>query len=365
MTSVEVCRPTELDASTVELWRSFQLLDAELANPFLSPEFAQAADRARSGVRVAVVSEAHRPCAFLVFAMGPLGVAGPVAPGFTDLQGLVHSGEGTLPLDAVLTGAGQRGLRFDHLLASQVGADWAGAELTPTRSWSIDMPDGWDGYRQWALVARARHLKWMERKSRRFAVDHPSATFDFDTRSLADLSEVMRLKSAQCRQRGWLDIFASGWRRQMVEELSQQRSDSLTGTVSVLRVGESVVAGDFSLRSRRVYAGWQIAYDARLAQYSPGAVRWYHLLQRLGSMGPVTVDLGKGPDPFKERFSNGGLPLVEGMLSGGSKGTVVLALHRTARRGRDHLPGVERRLRETVQQWRRRRYAAQGTPREP
>ena len=57
---IAVVRPCELSAGQVEVWSQFQRRDPLLQNPFLSPHWAQAVERAQAqrqadpGVRVAV-----------------------------------------------------------------------------------------------------------------------------------------------------------------------------------------------------------------------------------------------------------------------------------------------------------------------
>jgi CelD/BcsL family acetyltransferase involved in cellulose biosynthesis len=360
--TVEVHRPTELDTEVLDCWRRFQADNPVVASPFLSPEFACAADRARPDVRVAVVSDGPAIVGFLPFSAGPLGLGAPVAPGFCDQQAVIHPAGPGPDLAAVLAGAGLHAFRFDHLLASQAPSRSGTAVVAGASSWLIELPDGWDGYRSWALANRKRYINLMQRKDRRFAVEHPDSSFSFDSRDPHDLAELLRLKTDQCRRRGWEDLFAARWRRQMVEELASTRTPTLAGTVSALRIGDRVVAADFSLRGQTIYAGWHIAFDAGYSQYSPGIVRWCRLIEAVAATGPVTIDLGKGADDFKERYSTSTLALAEGMLASTRAGRAAVVGQRAVAEGRKRLPGAETWLRASVQRWRRHRYGTGADP---
>ncbi len=95
----EICRPTELGASERALWHAYQDGADGLSNPFLTPEFAAAADRCRPDVRLAVFHDDGRIIGFLSYSAGRGGWGRPVAPGMTDMQAVVH--DPAYPLDLV------------------------------------------------------------------------------------------------------------------------------------------------------------------------------------------------------------------------------------------------------------------------
>lgn len=345
-----MCRPGELGRDEVEAWHRFQSHDLELQNPFLSPEFAQAVDAVRPDVRVAVLEQDGCLAGFLAFSAGRYGVARPVAAGVCDLQGFVHHPEAAWEPAALMKACGLRAWRFDHL----IGAQSSGVGAGRAESWVIDLSDSWDGYRSWAKAERGRYLNWLERKQRRFERDHPDFAFSYGGADPDGRRALVELKSAQCRRMGWDDFLGRPWIRELIERLAVVDTPALAGGLSALRAGSRVVAADFSLRSTSVYAGWLIAYDPTLSTASPGAVRWYHVLRAAAGDGIRRVDLGKGGDDFKHRFSTGTVGLAEGLWT--AEGPLPAALQRADGWGRSvrarHHRG-EQRLRGAVRAARR------------
>lgn len=353
-----ICRPGDLGDSELACWREFQSSELSLQNPFLSPEFAIAVDAVRSDARVAVVEQDGEIAGFLAYSAGPFGLARPVAPGMCDLQAFVHRPGLHFEPSALVASTGLRAFRFDHLLGSQDNHQAATATV-PADSWLIEFEDGWEGYVSWAEKERGRYLNWLERKQRRFIRDHPDAEFTYAAHDPAGLRALMALKTEQCKRMGWEDVFAEDWVRQLVERLAEMRTAGLAGGLSSLRIDGAYLAVDFSLLSERLYAGWLIAYDDSLASSSPGAVRWRYLLEAAAAAGIRRVDLGKGADDFKRRFSTGTLPLAEGMwgAAGAVPGCLVFA-ERLGRSLRSRLPAVEERVRRSVRTIRRYRARA-------
>ena len=356
-----ICRPGELGPGEIDAWHRFQGADAALQNPFVSPEFAVAVDAVRTDARVAVIDRDGDPAGFLAYAEGPLGIAGPVAPGLCDLQAFVHRPDLVWAPGDVLAAAGLVAWRFDHLVGAQATAR-PGTSVVEAESWVVDLAGGWEAYATWAAAERARHLNWLERKQRRWVREHPEGEFRYATVDPPALRALMALKSAQCRRLGWVDLFAKPWVRALTERLSATSTPALSGGVSSLRSGERIVAADFSLRSETVYAGWHIAYDATDASSSPGAVRWRYLLQAAADAGIEVVDLGKGADDFKRRFSTGTVAIGEGLWAReGRIGSTLAGVDRQGRALRGRWAPQERQARDLVRQGRRRRYERAGS----
>jgi CelD/BcsL family acetyltransferase involved in cellulose biosynthesis len=318
---VTVCRPRDLGRSEVARWHELQQLDFELQHPFLSPEFALVADQVRGDARVMVVEDGSTIVAFMPFRLSKLRVASPITPGFNDLQALVSMPGLDLHVPTLLASANLRAWTFDHLLSGYPALHPTDAASTQaTSTWVIDLPGGWAGYVEWAKAERRRYLNWLERKQRHLKTEAREYQFSYDSRDPAVLRKLMEIKTNQCRAMGWRDMFAEGWVREMFEQLAALRADASTGVLSALRVNGEIVAADFSLRSASIYAGWIIAYDPVWSQLSPGAVRWRHVIEAVADDGIGRIDLGKGVDDFKRRFSTGQRPLREGTVAGSGAG---------------------------------------------
>ena len=283
-------------------------------------------------------------------------MATPITPGFNDLQGLVGAPGADLCVPQLLASAKLRAWTFDHLLAGYPAVSRsASAAFRPTSTWVIDLEAGWPGYVEWASKERHRYFNSMERKQRRLAKEAHEYEFCYDTQDPAVLQKLLEIKSNQCRSMGWRDSFAGNWVRAMFDELSALRHGALSGVLSALRVNGEIIAADFSLRSTSIYAGWIIAYDPAWSHLSPGIVRWRHVIEAAAGEGITRIDLGKGADDFKRRFSTAERPLLEGTIAatGTSARLLVSALEIT----RQALaPPPESLPARTVRRYRRTRY---------
>lgn len=358
--TMSVCRPGELGAREIAAWHAFQSAELSLQNPFLSPEFARVVDSVRDDARVAVAEEGGHPVGFLAYSLGPFRIGRPIAPGLTDLQAYVH--HPGLPWDPgpLLREAGLAGWSFDHLLGQQAAEMGHAGPTVFDKTWLIELAHGFDGYAQWAMTERRRHFRWMEKQQRRLLEAHPDTSFSYAADDPDGLRALIDLKSEQCRRRGWMDLFGLRWARELVERLAACSSPALAGSVSTLRVDDRVVSVDMSLRSDTVYAGWIVAYQQELAQYSPGVVRWRYLLEAAAKEGIQLIDFGKGEDEFKRRFATTTRMLGAGLWTAGGTGSALARVWRYAQLGRARYPGVEQRLRANVQTVRRWRYRANG-----
>jgi CelD/BcsL family acetyltransferase involved in cellulose biosynthesis len=152
--------------------------------------------------------------------------------------------------------------------------------------------------------------------------------FEPDVQDTAVLRRVIEWKSQQYRRAGLVDLFRFRWANELLERLLHVDEDGLTGTLSVLYVGEEVAAAHMGMRSRTVWHWWFPAYSARYGSFSPGGILLLNMLEHAGGLGVQVIDLGKGDDPYKRSFMTGSIPIMEGMVFAGPMMRAV----RTARR---------------------------------
>ena len=324
-----VCRPGELGLAEVEAWRSMHALDPQ-ASPFLSPEFALAAGRCRSDVRVAIFEEAAESVGFWAFTVNHMRAAGPVAPGFSDCQGIVHNERFTWNSAHILAACALNGWAFDHLIASQALS--LGTSSTFTRCCIVDLTDGWDNYFAWGSRTHKSLFKQMRRNHRRIQNDLGNVAFQEHLGYGKLLPEILRLKSAQCRRNGWKDPFSDGWARDMLVDLAETVAPNLAGVTSTLHIGGRLAACDFSLRGRTVQAGWIKAFDQEFSRYSPGLVIWPFWCQSAVDAGVRYLHLGEGKEQYKWKLANDEAQLASGFLRGcGARGALFALRHRPHR----------------------------------
>ncbi|GAA3490343.1 GNAT family N-acetyltransferase [Streptomyces cremeus] len=314
---ITVHRPGELSSADRAAWTALQAKahlhgSPELANPFLSPEFALALGRCRRGVRIAVVREGDEPVAFFAHQRSPAGVGRALGLGVSDSQGIVHRPGFTWDARELLRACGLAVWEFDHLAPGQTGFETGatGRFASPV----IDTLDGYDVYLDHLRTHAPKFLKTTLAKERRLARRVGEVRYVHDERDPAMLATLMRWKSAQYRRTGRSDRFAQDWIVRLVEQLFHTRGDSFTGLLSVLYAAGRPVAAHFGLRSERIIANWFPAYDPDFATYSPGLLMQLKIAESAASEGIAHIDLGRGRKEYKDSLKTREIMVAEGWV---------------------------------------------------
>ncbi|MEU9733183.1 GNAT family N-acetyltransferase [Streptomyces sp. NPDC048002] len=315
---ISVYRPGELTAADRTAWTAMQSKahlhgSPELANPFLSPEFALAVGRCRSGVRIAVVREAGEPAAFFAYQRTATGVGRAVGLGVSDAQGLVHRPGFAWDARDLLKACGLAVWEFDHLVEGQTafGAEATGTFPSPV----IDVDQGYEAYLAGLRERSPKFTRTTLAKERKLGRDHPGLRYVHDERDPAALRTLMEWKSAQYRRTGRSDRFAQEWITRLVERLFHTRGESFAGVLSVLYAGDRPIAAHFGLRSERVLACWFPAYDPAFSKYSPGLVLHLRMAEAAAADGIAQLDLGRGQKEYKDSLKSRELSVSEGWVT--------------------------------------------------
>ncbi len=314
---ITVHRPGELPSADRLAWTALQAKahlhgSPELANPFLSPEFALALGRCRRGVRIAVVREGDEPAAFFAYQRSPAGVGRALGLGVSDSQGVVHRPGFTWDARELLRACGLAVWEFDHLAPGQTGFETGatGRFASPV----IDTLDGYDVYLDHLRTHAPKFLRTTLAKERKLARRVGEVRYVHDERDPAMLATLMRWKSAQYRRTGRSDRFAQDWIVRLVEQLFHTRGDSFAGLLSVLYAAGRPVAAHFGLRSERIIANWFPAYDTEFATYSPGLLMQLKIAESAASGGIAHIDLGRGRKEYKDSLKTREIMVAEGWV---------------------------------------------------
>lgn len=311
-------RPGELTSADRSAWTAFQSKAhlhgrPELANPFLSTEFALAVGRCRRGVRIAVVRENGEPAAFFPFQTTAAGVGRAVGLGVSDCQGLVHRPGFTWDAGELLRACGLAVWEFDHLAEGQepFEAGVSGTFPSPV----IDIDRGYQAYLDELHSRAPKFTRTTLAKARRLSRDHTDVRYVHDERDPEVLHTLMRWKSAQYRRTGRSDRFAQDWITRLALQLFHSRSEPFAGLLSVLHAGGKPVAAHFGLRSGRVLACWFPAYDPAFSRYSPGLVLHLRMIEAAAADGITCLDLGRGRKEYKDSLKTRELTVSEGWVA--------------------------------------------------
>lgn len=316
--TLTVLRPGELTAADRAAWTALQAKahlhgSPELANPFLSPEFALAIGRCRRGVRIAVLREGGEPAAFFPFQRSAAGVGRAVGLGVSDCQGLVHRPGFTWDARELLRACGLAVWEFDHLVEGQTPFEADASGTFPSPVMDVDQ-----GYETYLAGLRARSPKFTRTtlaKERRLGRDAGEIRYVHDERDPEALATLMAWKSAQYRRTGRSDRFAHPWITGLVQQLFHTRSGPFAGILSVLYADGRPVAAHFGLRTERVLACWFPAYDPAHSKYSPGLILHLRMAEAAAADGIAYLDLGRGQKEYKDSLKTRELLVSEGWVT--------------------------------------------------
>ncbi|MEV0175952.1 GNAT family N-acetyltransferase [Streptomyces sp. NPDC050803] len=315
---ISVHRPGELTAADRTAWTAMQSKahlhgSPELANPFLSPEFALAVGRCRRGVRIAVVREDGEPAAFFPYQRTAAGVGRAIGLGVSDAQGLVHRPGFTWDARELLRACGLAVWEFDHLVEGQ--SPFAERATGTFPSPVMDIDQGYEAYLAQLRAGSPKFTRTTLAKERKLGRDHEGVRYVHDERDPAALRALMDWKSAQYRRTGRSDRFAQEWITRLVQQLFHTRSESFAGILSVLYADGKPVAAHFGLRSERVLACWFPAYDPAFSKYSPGLVLHLRMAEAAAADGIAYLDLGRGQKEYKDSLKTRELSVSEGWVT--------------------------------------------------
>jgi len=321
---VFVCRPDELGASEITAWQAMQRATPAIANPFLSPEFTLAVGRFQPGARVAVLVDGQSTVGFFPFERRRLGFSVPICgwPGSL-CQGLVHVPGVEWDARELLRQCQLSAWQFDHLVASQQPFVPYHAVVAPSPA--IDLSDGFASYYAKIQAKSPRFCKDLIRRGRRLGRDAGDLRFVINSCDTSSMRTLMVWKSEQYRRIGAIDRFDRPWIVGLLDALHATRSEHVSSVLSFLYSGETPIAAQFGLRSGGLFAGWFTAYDHRFSKYSPGLLQTMRLTEGLAAVGVRTIDMGKGPENYKQKLKCRDFLRAEGIVS---RGSVLAATHR-------------------------------------
>ena len=360
---VTVVRPDALGKAELDTWREFQRVQADLASPFLSPEFTVAVARIRSGTRVGVMEDGRDVVGFFPFERRRLGYGLPVAPGLNECQAVVHAPGLEWDARELIRGCGLVLWEYDNLLDGQ--RPFESFALFRQPSPVMDLSEGFEAY----LAERRRRssrIRDLPRRRRRLEREVGPVRFVFDAQDPEALQTLMTWKSAQYRRTGRADRFAWPWVVALLQSMLESRAASCAGRLSLLYAGEALVAGHFGLSSEGVIPTWFPAYDTRFSRYSPGLLLHVGMAEAAADAGITTIDMGRGAKDYKEELKSRDIVVAEGRVTRPSPTAAVHWLRRApVRRLRNEVienPSLLRAADRVLRSYARLRNSTAGRP---
>ena len=307
----------ELDAGLFETWDNLHGSRPEYGSPFLSPAFTRAAAAVRKDIFVTLIENDGEVVGFFPFQRhGPRGK--PVAGQLNDCQALIADPEAVFSVIDLLKASGMNLWDFDHLLTHEARFSRFAERIE--ESPVINLEQGIEAFLKDRAAAGSRRLQQFARKRRKLIREHGGediVRFEANSASREALDRVIAWKIAQCERTGTPAYFREPWAVDLVRHLMAEEAPGCAGALSVLWVGDEVVAAHFGIRSRAVWHWWFPTYAHEWSAYSPGAVLLLSLCDHVGGPEAIqtVIDLGKGDDAYKSSFANGSYALWEGHVA--------------------------------------------------
>jgi CelD/BcsL family acetyltransferase involved in cellulose biosynthesis len=289
----------------------------------LCPEFTIAVGRVRADARVAVLIDGPDVVGFFPFQRRRLGVGVPIGSGLNDCQGVIHTPDIEWNWRELLRACDLSVWQFDCLVEGQWPFESRAVAVSPSPA--IDMADGFEAYQEILRAKSPQFCKDVARKSRKLEREVGELRFEVDSEDPAEMRSLMRWKSEQYRRSGWIDFFDRPWLVDLVDDLFSTHTDQFGGLLSVLYAGDTSVAAHFGLRSGHVLAHCYPAYDQRFARQSPGLIHHLRMIEESCALGINLIDMGKGPERYKQTLKSRDLFVAEGMVA---RGPLHTAAHR-------------------------------------
>ncbi|MEM7478826.1 MAG: GNAT family N-acetyltransferase [Planctomycetota bacterium] len=178
----------------------------------------------------------------------------------------------------------------------------------------IDLSQGVPPYMK-GMSERSRLFKETERKGRKLAREIGEWHFEANSRDTRALDALMAWKSEQYTQSNTLNKFGITWIRDLLVRLLDADSmHGLSTLFSVLYVKGAAAASHFGLLANNVLSWWFLAYDPKLAKYSPGNLLLLSLIKDCDALGVQRIDLGRGDERYKIQVANGHFDICEGVI---------------------------------------------------
>ena len=309
---VSVIRPQELDESQVNNWNTIQQSESSLASPYFSPSFTLAAAECIGDVFVAVLENDSKEIGYFPFQRKSRFIGGPVGGMLSDYQAVIIKSDIDWDASSLIRECGLAVWDFDHLISSQ--KSFAPFHQKLCHSPIINISDGFETYCQERRESGGKRISKILRSGRQLENELEDIRIEIFEKDQRVLEQVFLWKSEQCQRTGTVDFFNFKWARELVERIFYTHEQNFSGLLSAIHHDDKIVAAHMGMRTEKVLHYWFPTYNAEYNKYSPGGVLLLHIAKALSKDNVEYIDLGKGEDAYKTKFSNGQIGLVEGSV---------------------------------------------------
>jgi len=312
MANIDVLDANSLTPRHVAAWREIQQDDSRFDSAFYSPKFTQLVAATRGGVEVAIISEQDKPVGFFPFQRGSGDVAQSVVGRLSEFHGVIAREGATWSPEAIMRASGLKAWHFDHVRASHTAFEshaW-GTSDSPY----IDLSAGFDAYCGAQHTSGSRQIKQAQRKRRKLEREIGPLRFEFESIDLGVLRSLIEWKTQQHCRTGMLEVLRIPWVVELLRTLVDSPKIGCWGALSALYAGEELLAVHLGVRNPKTLHIWFPTFNRDFEAYSPGVILILELAKAAAADGVERIDLGKGPERYKQSLKSGSIPLLEGSV---------------------------------------------------
>ena len=302
-----VIEPEELTPKEIRQWNKL-LRESPVPTAFLSPSYAQCANKCFGNTRVCVISRDDVLVAFFPFCFETrtrrfLGSASPVGGRLTDYVGIISSQDLHITPAKLLELSAINAFSFTHLDESQQYFGITGDQ--PRVGLRAVLKNCPEQFLQ-TLFSKKTFRKSSRKRLRQLEREHGKLQFVATLHpSHEDIDHLIDLKIDQYRRTKQINYpFKQHAERQFLHTLARE-SDSECGTLlTKLFAGEHLIAMRFGLIYEGNFAAWFPVYDTAFREFSPGTLLTIETIRQAQDLGITCIDFGEGDTQAKRDFAN-------------------------------------------------------------
>ena len=300
----EIVPLAALDPADRRTWESLRALHPDYRSPFFSTAFADAVQRARGDVLVAIARSGEEPVGYLPFhRIGRTAV--PVGRSFNDAQNVISDPEYNVDWFGLLRAARVKSFDF-HALAGVMPRTFEFDQQGTVGSYCAEFRGDSRAFLE-KLRKTHKSIRRQPQKTRKMEREVGPVTAELDCRDPHLLEQTIDWKSRHYRRTNILDLFVAPWTRKLLSELHRIAPPNVPmcgrsparGLLSVLRAGDRVVAAHFGIVEDGLLHYWFPTYDTNYAKYSPGTALFCELVRMSTDHGVDCIDMGYGEQNYK------------------------------------------------------------------
>lgn len=293
-----------LSAQDIDTWRALCRAHQDYDSALLTPEFASIISSVRDDVRIVRIHEADVVKAVLPVHLRPNDFARPLGMPFADYSGPVVAEGFPLTVKEMLQLAG-----IAAFSSSSVPDPWKyspSSEDKAGESGEIDShivrlagQTSQDLFEQ-QRSAHPKRFKNFRRLRNQLEREAGALEFEWGRPNEQRLETLLRFKSAQFRQSGYVDLTNATKAREILDAVARSPYSFMTS----LRVGDTLISGHFGVRVGGSFHPWIAAFNPAFGHFSPGNILLMYVLDHMSDMSLNVYDLANGHDHYKKYFSN-------------------------------------------------------------